>query len=190
MLPSYEGAIIEATKGDQWVSRSKATDSMGCFNGADGEAPSAGLCIDAQGDLFGDKFGGADSDGTVFELPKTASGYASTPVILVSFDGSDGSSPLGSLIADANGDLFGTNTGGSIPTEPSFEIVNTATGYASTPVFISFAGTNGSAPQSSLIADASGDLFGTTNGGGTAGGGKLFELTRLQFRSLATVAAR
>jgi hypothetical protein len=44
----------------------------------------------------------------VFEIAKTASGYASTPSPLVSFNGTDGNQPFGSLIADPPGDLFGT----------------------------------------------------------------------------------
>ena len=44
----------------------------------------------------------------MFEIAKTASGYASTPTTLVSFNGTDGAVPDGGLIADANGDLFGT----------------------------------------------------------------------------------
>jgi hypothetical protein len=43
----------------------------------------------------------------VFEITKTAIGYASTSTTLVSFNGTDGSFPAGSLIADANGNLFG-----------------------------------------------------------------------------------
>jgi len=63
------------------------------------------------GDLFGTtSAGGAYGDGTVFEIAKTPTGYASTPTTLVSFNSSNGSE--GSLIADANGDLFGTTVGG------------------------------------------------------------------------------
>jgi hypothetical protein len=54
--------------------------------------------------------GGAFRFGTVFEIAKTDSGYASTPTILVSFDRADGAFPRGGLIFDANGDLFGTTT--------------------------------------------------------------------------------
>ena len=55
-----------------------------------------------------DRSGGANDDGTVFEIAKTATGYASTPTTLVSFNGANGANPHGGLIADANGDLFGT----------------------------------------------------------------------------------
>ncbi len=79
------------------------------FNGTDGAAPLAGLTADAKGDLFGSTSqGGTNGDGTVFEIAKTAAGYASTPITLVSFDGAASGDPLGSLIVDAKGDLFGT----------------------------------------------------------------------------------
>ena len=56
------------------------------FNGTVGMNPSGNLIADAHGDLFGTTIaGGANGDGTVFEIAKTAHGYASTPTTLVSF---------------------------------------------------------------------------------------------------------
>ena len=70
-----------------------------------------GLIADAAGDLFGTtSVGGAYGDGTVFEIANTASGYASTPTVLASFNGANGSSPFAGLIADPTGDLFGEPT--------------------------------------------------------------------------------
>jgi uncharacterized repeat protein (TIGR03803 family) len=67
------------------------------FNGTNGDGPLADLIADAHGDLFGTTVtGGANNDGTVFEIAKTAHGYASTPTTLVSFNGTDGSNPRGS----------------------------------------------------------------------------------------------
>ena len=93
------------------------------------------LLVDSRGDLFGTTAGGGVFGlGTVFELVKTSTGYASTPTILASFDGVDGGAPEGSLLADAEGDLFGTtrhgpgNIGGTV-----FEIVKTPAGYGNTP---------------------------------------------------------
>jgi len=90
------------------------------FNGANGMIPFAGLIADAHGDLFGTTLeGGANVTtnatygfGTVFEIAKTAHGYASTPTTLVNFNGTDGARPTSSLIADAHGDLFGTGQSG------------------------------------------------------------------------------
>ena len=74
-----------------------------------GRFPPAGLIADAAGDLFGTtKSGGANGDGTVFEIAKTSAGYASTPTVLASFNGADGTFQSAGLIADAAGDLFGT----------------------------------------------------------------------------------
>jgi uncharacterized repeat protein (TIGR03803 family) len=49
---------------------------------ADGAGPAFNLISDAAGDLFGTTIqGGSYGDGTVFEIVKTAAGYASTPTI-------------------------------------------------------------------------------------------------------------
>src|SRR5271169_460615 len=54
--------------------------------------------------------------GTVFEIAKTAAGYASTPTILYSFcaqtNCADGAGPVADLITDDGGNLFGTTGSG------------------------------------------------------------------------------
>ena len=63
----------------------------------------------------------------MFEIAKTVDGYASTPTTLVSFNGTDGAIPHAGLIADADGDLFGTTyTGGANGDGTVFEIAKTA----------------------------------------------------------------
>jgi uncharacterized repeat protein (TIGR03803 family) len=167
---------------------------------ADGEWPVAGLLADANGNLFGTTDGGgANGLGTVFEIEKTASGYASTPTILVSFNGTDGANPFAGLIADASGNLFGTTSGGGANLLPSgagagtvFEIERTATGYAIAPtVLVSFNGTDGANPYAGLIADANGNLFGTTAFGGANDLGTVFKIekTASGFASSPTVLA-
>ncbi len=167
------------------------------FDGSDGAEPSGGLIADADGDLFGTTIsGGADGEGTLFELAKMPGGYASTPVTLLSFNVSDGASPYGSLIADANGDLFGTTYDGG-PTSNGapdgygtvFELAKTASGYASTPITLAlFDIGNGSNPGGGLTMDASGDLFGTAEFGGSAAGyGTVFEISKTATGYASTV---
>ena len=49
------------------------------------------LFADAHGDLFGMTIsGGSNGVGIVFEIVKTSTGYAATPITLVSFNGSNG----------------------------------------------------------------------------------------------------
>jgi uncharacterized repeat protein (TIGR03803 family) len=146
------------------------------FNGTDGETPQGSLIEDAHGDLFGmTRLGGANGDGTVFELSPGLGGYVRSTA---SFDGPDGANPNGGLVADANGDLFGTaELGGASGDGVVFEIAKTANGYAGTPaVLVSFNGTDGANPFTSLIADANGDLFGTTADEYPSGVGTVFEV--------------
>ena len=171
-----DGAVFEISKtGTGYASTPTVLAS---FNSTDGSRPN-GLVADAAGDLFGTtQGGGKNSDGTVFEIARTGTSYASAPATLIAFAGGDGSSPAGALIADAAGDLFGvTQSGGQYNEGTVFEVVNTATGYASTPTTLfSFDYSDGADPTSGLVADAAGNLFGTTFQGGTSGDGTVYEI--------------
>jgi uncharacterized repeat protein (TIGR03803 family) len=148
----------------------------------DGATPFAGLTMDAHGNLFGVTSAGPGSSGqgTVFELANTGSGYSLQT--LATFTGSNGSSPMGAPLVDANGDLFGTTQfGGSAGQGAVFEMVHGASGYSSPNLIYTFSYTDGAEPTGPLIADANGDLFGTTMQGGTlpggaSGSGTVFEL--------------
>lgn len=142
------------------------------FDKLNGGYPIGGLLVDANGDLvgttagFGSFFNSPYNDGTVFEIAKSSTGFATTSTILATFNGPDGSRP-GDLVADAKGDLFGTTqNGGAYENDGTvFEIVNTPTGYSNTPVTLaSFYFGNGAYPNKGLVMDANGDLFGTTAG--------------------------
>ena len=166
--------------------------TLASFDGTNGQSPFNGnLYLDAHGDLIGmTRSGGASGAGTVYELARTPKGYASTPVDLVSFNGTDGEVPYGGLIADTpgdhgdhgdRGDLFGTTNGGGFPlgTGTVFELERKGRGYVSTPITLaSLYGIYGENPQAGLIADANGDLFGTTFNGGEGEAGTVFEIAR------------
>jgi uncharacterized repeat protein (TIGR03803 family) len=98
---------------------------------------------------------------------------------LASFNGTNGLYPAADLIADAAGDLFGTTSeGGAYNDGTVFEIAKTGGSYASTPTtLINFNFTNGLHPATGLVADAAGDLFGTTEQGAN-GRGTVFETPR------------
>ena len=174
-----DGTVFEIAKTSSGYSSAPIT--LVEFDDVNGSFPEAALIVDANGNLFGTtSAGGAYGDGTVFEIARTASGYASTPTTLVSFDDIHGSFPLAGLIADANGNLFGTtNAGGLYGDGTVFEIAKTSSGYASTPTtLVSFDNTNGAFPLAGLVADANGNLFGTTVAGGVYGDGTVFEIAR------------
>jgi uncharacterized repeat protein (TIGR03803 family) len=157
------------------------------FAETNGAYPYASLVFDANGDLFGTTAGGGSNGyGTVFEIANygtlTAPIFATTPTTLVSFNWTNGADPYGSLIIDANGDLFGTTAfGGTNGVGTVFEIANNGTlaapSYATPPAtLVGFNSTNGAHSFSNLIIDANGDLLGTTAGGGSSGDGTVFEI--------------
>jgi uncharacterized repeat protein (TIGR03803 family) len=79
---------------------------------------------------------------------------------------------------DASGNLYGTTFGGGASgCGTVFELVNSSGTY-SEKVLYSFASSSGDAcsPQAGLIVDASGNLYGTTNHGGSKCYGTVFEL--------------
>lgn len=172
------GTVFEVAKtGGNYLS---APITLMSLAGADG--PAASLIADAAGNLYGTTAGGgADFDGTVFEIAKTASGYASTPTTLISFTGTNGVNPSAALYFDGAGDLLGTTAGNAAnPGGTVFEIAKTASGYATAPttLFNFGGGASGSNPYGALIADTSGNLFGTTESGGATAlnAGTIFEI--------------
>ena len=149
-------------------------------NGKDGLYPYAGV-IDAAGDLYGTTYtGGAHNGGTVFELkPKAGGGW--TEKVLHSFgDGKDGTSPHAALIIDAADNLYGTTVfGGADGSGTVFELTPKAGGEWAEKVLHSFGrGKDGASPYAGLIADAAGNVYGTTTDGGAGGLGTVFELTK------------
>jgi uncharacterized repeat protein (TIGR03803 family) len=94
-----EGTVFEIVKS------TGALITLATFTGANGANPAGSLTIDAEGNLFGTtEEGGADDDGTVFEIAKST-GLLTT---LATFTGANGEDPERSLTIDAAGDLFGT----------------------------------------------------------------------------------
>jgi uncharacterized repeat protein (TIGR03803 family) len=143
-----------------------------------GMNPLAGLVLDKGGQPFGTTELVFNGFGTVYELVSTQAGWTSTT--LYGFTGgSDGADPgYGSLVLDDAGNLYGTTQAGGAYGYGVVFKVSSAPGHKET-VLHSFAGgADGAYPQAALILDASGDLYGTTEQGGTSGYGTVFKLTR------------
>lgn len=139
---------------------------------ADGNYPVARLVQDSAGNLYGSTvYGGTYGGGTVFML--TPSGVET---ILYNFTGgTDGGSPS-ALVRDTAGNLYGTTAyGGASGAGVVFKVSSSGTET----VLHTFMGspTDGANPAAALVADASGNLYGTTEYGGTDGYGVVFEVT-------------
>ena len=86
--------------------------------GNDGQSPAGGVVFDKAGNLYGATYEGGSTCtspgcGTIFQL-SPGNGGTWTETILYEFNGDQGSYPEGGVIADANGNLYGTTAyGGS-----------------------------------------------------------------------------
>ena len=96
--------------------------------------------------------------------------------------GSDGAQPEGALIADAHGALYGTTMlGGSLLHQGTlFKLTPPPSGegpWTETVLYRFKGGSDGWSPESNLIFDKQGALYGTTHQGGPMYGGTVFKLT-------------
>ena len=158
--PSGLGTVFTLPAGSSTIT------TLAAFDGTNGSYPQgnnfggvqAGLVADGSGNLYGTTaFGGDYDQGTVYELA-AGSGTITT---LVSFDGTNGASPVAGPAIDSSGNLFGTTTAGD-NVGTVFEV---ATGTHDLSTLAVFDGTNGGVPTFNLSTDSSGNLYGTTVGG-------------------------
>jgi uncharacterized repeat protein (TIGR03803 family) len=100
-----------------------------------------------------------------------------TEKVLYSFKGgSDGAGPDCTLIFDSVGNLYGsTGTGGANGEGTVFKLAPSSGGWKKT-ILHSFGGSDGYSPTG-LIFDTTGNLYGTTGGGGANGDGTVYRLT-------------
>jgi uncharacterized repeat protein (TIGR03803 family) len=145
------------------------------FGGApDGQYPTSGLVRDSKGNLYGiTENGGTGNGGSAYKL--TLQGKES---IIHSFGFSnDGVFPVAPFVRDSSGNLYGTaQAGGAFGYGMVFRL--SATGAEAVLHNFDQSKGDGSAPVAGLIRDDSGNLYGTTFGGGAFGEGTVFEIDR------------
>jgi hypothetical protein len=197
--PGQCGSVFQLAppikKGDPWTET-----VLHAFTGngsGDGGSPASGLIIDSAGNLYGTTAYGGAGDcvllgtkvgcGIVYEMtPPQTKGGDWTETILYSFKGGkDGHVPVGNLISDKAGNLFGaTYYGGGYGSCNSPYYQNCGTIFQLTPpktkggkwkekVLYSFKGVtageqfgDGANPNGGLVFDSDGAIYGTTYFGG------------------------
>jgi len=143
--------------------------------GYDGVYPAGGLVQAGDGKLYGTTIGGGTNGaGTIFQL--TTNGVFSK---FYSFTGgNDGYGPNGNLIKAADGNLYGTASGGGAYGHGT--VFRFATNNNVVTTLYSFAGDyDGASPNGGLVQTADGNLYGTTSAGGGYGYGTVFRVARL-----------
>ncbi len=157
VTPSGEEVVLHSFKGGR----------------SDGAFPIASLVRDNTGNLYGTTTdGGAAGFGTVF---KVAEDGAETVLHSFGESADDGRYPSAGLVRDSAGNLYGTTEdGGAL----GFGTIFKVTESGEETVLHSFAGnpTDGQYPIANLTRDANGNLYGTTELGGSANDGTVFKL--------------
>jgi len=166
------GNVFELTPSGSTVTETILYSFTG---GSDPINPAAGVTLDARGDIYGTaSLGGAYANGAVYKLSRSGSGWNET--VLYKFQGnSDGANPVGGVILDKAGNIYGTtfdggiNGGGTV-----YELSPSASGWTFNTIY-SFVGLYGG-PYNKLTLDKNGNLYGFTNADGSNGLGSVFKL--------------
>jgi len=141
--------------------------------GSDGGCPDGSLLMDRMGELFGVATCGGSFPGAGAIFKMTPDG---TVTVLHNFTGgNDGSIPIGPLVRDVQGNLFGvTQSGGSSGQGVVFKLDPSGTERV---LYTFSGGADGASPAAGLTLGASGDLYGTTLFGGSFGLGVVFKVS-------------
>ncbi len=154
-----------------------------------GGGTGASMVLDSAGNLYGNTtFGVGSSYGSVFQLARGSDGIWKQKV-LYDFTGfGAGAFPYSGVVIDTAGNLYGTTFAGGNQNERYcggsgggcglvFEVSPTSGGGWHKTVLYDFAGgQDGAFPEGGMVLGADGILYGTTNGGGSAGVGVVFQL--------------
>ena len=150
--------------------------------GNDGANPYLGdLIFDRAGNIYGTtQWGGAYGEGTIYELTPLQGGWTET--VLYSFSGGeDGGMPVGGVILDQTGNLYGTAVFGGIGAceyggcGNVFQLTPSGSGWTDNVIHYFQGGDDGAQPVGGLVSDRQGYLYGTSAGHGARGGGTAFE---------------
>ncbi len=192
----YSGPTFDLTKASNWSTSVLHRFTSADANPADGCGPT-GVVTSKSGVVFGTTaIGGANRNGTVFMMtpPATVGGTWAFQVIY-SFDGSfDGANPTSGMIVGKDGNLYGTTPiGGTYGNGTVFELKKPTAKHPNwTEITLhNFSGdalgdADGIMPQTGVVQDAAGVLYGVTDLGGapiqlpsqpSSGEGTIFSLT-------------
>jgi hypothetical protein len=154
-------------------------------SGSDGADPNSKLVFDSEGNLYGTAL--SPNNGQVFKLSPSSGGGLWTKTTIHSFLSSnpnDGSQPIGTPVFDNNGNLYGAATYGGTGCNRNlcgvvYELSPQANGSWNETILQQFeSAEDGSEPLAGVTLDSAGNVYGTTNHGGSRYGyGTVYEIT-------------
>jgi len=143
--------------------------------GSDGSGPAFGsLAMAPNGALFGTTEGGGFF-GTAFEV----CACPGRETVIHSFGtGADGAQPIGGVVLDSAGNVYGTTSlGGANGNGTVFEAKRSGKTWTESVLYSFTGGSDGINPPAGVTLDTHGNLYGTTSFGGAYGVGVVYELS-------------
>jgi uncharacterized repeat protein (TIGR03803 family) len=142
-------------------------------NGTDGCQPADGVVRDPQGNLYGATHaGGIYNFGSVFKVTRKG-----TETVLLSLSGGDGGNPFAGVTRDSKGNIYGTAAGGGIGGDEGYGTVFEIQADGIEKLLHVFTGqADGGYPESGLLLDHAGNLYGTTVYGGANLAGTVYKV--------------
>ncbi len=150
--------------------------------GPDGGEPASHLITDTAGNLYGTTLYGGAGVGVVFKRSKQGSAW----VLAGSYEFQGAGEPLAAVIFGPDGSLYGTTSGlggngcGTVYRlrPPAQTSPNSMSDWSATVLYSFLGGSDGCTPYSgNLTFDQSGNIYGTTYGGGQYNAGTVYSLT-------------
>lgn len=137
-------------------------------SGTNGQSPEG--ITERQGAFYGVTLGGGSGGwGTVFKLSHAHHAYRES--VLYRFQGSpDGAEPLGPIVLDRNGNIYGvTASGGAHNQGAIFKLSPAGSQYTESVLYSFPGGAAGGVPEAGVTIDRHGTIYGTTMYGGSYG---------------------
>ena len=188
--PNGYGTVFKLMyRGNGWT----LTPLYSFSGGDDGASPGARVIIGPDGSLYGTTgYGGVsgcggNGCGTVFNLRPPVNTSADvlgnwTETVLYRFaGGGNGALPVGDLVFDRSGNIYGTTASGGSSQQGTVYELTPSNGNWHESILWNFAGgSDGGQPAGGVIFNSAGNLYGTTQAGGAYGYGSVFQLSRTQ----------
>ena len=172
-----QGTVFELTSsGGSWTE-----NEVYQFTGmSDGAQPYSAVVFDNSGNLYGANSSSAfGPGGVVFQL--TPSGGTWTLQTLFTFDSNFGINfgPFANITLDSSLNIYGTTYGSGFGCTMEgcgtvFELARSGAGWSYVLLHDFLGGNDGELPQSNVVLEAKGNLYGTTTAGGSGNEGAVF----------------
>jgi hypothetical protein len=189
LFGTTSGSTLAGTYGTVWElpkALSSPLQTLATFLQFNGNDPVGGVVVDANDNVFGvTEFGGNNLNNGAFPpgygtVWKVGAGTGHVTVLANFNNNPDGQHPVGGLGMDSAGNLFGTTSSGGL-------VSGSSQGYGTTwelpadgsalRTLVPFNVTDGAVPFGAVLVDqTTGNVFGTTGGGGANQDGTVFEL--------------